>query len=141
MTFEDLPAGWQSRPLTDPRITEDVLDLVISGHDRDLGTIHILLCDPADRLMQPCAVGELDDPAAGCTKLEIIDPFARAWSRLEPEGGLLVAIARSRGLAITDDDRAWHQAAIDACRDSRVRLLGVHVVTHSGSTRLLTQAS
>lgn len=93
MTFEDLPTGWQSRPLTDARITDDVLDLVISGRDRDQGAIHILLCDPADRLMQPCAVGELDD-------------------------------------------RAWHQAAIDACRDSRVRLLGVHVVTHSGSVRL-----
>lgn len=141
MTFQDLPADWPTMPLTDPRITDDVLDLVVSGRDRDRGAIHLLLCDPADRLVQPCAVSELDDPRAELTKLEIIEPFARVLRDNEPDGGLLVAIARGRGLAVTDDDRDWHQAAIDACNDSAVRLLGVHVVTHSGSVRLPDFAS
>lgn len=136
MTFQDLPAEWPSMALTDPRITDDVLDLMVSSRDRDRGAIILLLCDAADRLIQPCAVGELDDPQEARTHREILEPFARALKNIEPEGSLLVAIARGRGLAITDDDRAWHQAAIDACRDSRVRVLGVHVVTHSGSARL-----
>jgi hypothetical protein len=141
MTFQDLPADWPSMPLTDPRITDDVLDLMVSGRDRDQGAIILLLCDPADRLIQPCAVGELDDSQEAWTHREIIEPFAQALENLEPEGSILVAIARSHGLAISDDDRAWHQAAIDGCRASGVRLLGVHVVTHSGSTRLSDYAS
>ncbi len=141
MTFEDLPEGWLSRPLTDPLLTDDVLDLLVSGPDRDHGAIHVLLCDPADRLVQPCAVGELDDPAADYSQIEIIEPFARTWRDLEPNGSILVAIARSRGLAVTDHDRGWHQAAIDTCREFGLRLLGVHIVTHGGSARLPNFAS
>ena len=141
MTFEDLPEGWLSRPLTDPLLTDDVLDLLVSGRDRDQGAIQVLLCDPADRLVQPCAVGELDDPAAGYSQLQIIEPFARTWRDLEPDGSILVAIARSRGLAVTDNDRGWHQAAIDTCRRFGLRLLGVHIVTHDGAVRLPDCAS
>ena len=141
MTFEDLPEGWLSRPLRDSRLTDDVLDLVVSGRDRDQGAIHLLLCDKGDRIMQPCAVGELNNSSASYTQREIIEPFARVCRDLEPEGSLLVAIARSRGLVITDDDRGWHQAAIDVCREYGLRLLGVHVVTHSGSVRLPDYAS
>jgi hypothetical protein len=86
-------------------------------------------------------VGDLDDPEASCTQLETIEPFARTWRDLEPAGSLLIAIARDRGLAITDHDRGWHQAAMDACRESGVRLLGVHVVTHSGFAPLPDFAS
>jgi len=141
MTFQDLPADWPSMPLTDPRITDDVLDLVVSGRDRDQGALIVLMCDPADRLVQPCAVSDVNGPRSGLSQFEIIDPIARALRDIEPEGSLLVAIARGRGLAITDDDRGWHQGAIDACRDSRVRLLGVHVVTNAGSVRLSDFAS
>jgi hypothetical protein len=141
MTFQDLPADWPTMPLTDPRITDDVLDLLVSARDRDLGAIHVLMCDPGDRLVQPCVVDDVNGPRAGLTQFEIIDPIAGALRHIEPDGSLLVAIARRRGLVITDDDRAWHQAAIDACRDSGVRLLGVHVVTHCGSARLPDYAS
>lgn len=141
MTFQDLPADWPTMPLTDPRITDDVLDLLVSGRDRDKGAIIVLMCDPADRLIQPCAVSDVDGDRAGLTQFEIIDPIAGALREIEPEGSILVAIARGRGLAITDDDRDWHQAAIDACHDSGVRLLGVHVVAHSGSARLPDYAS
>jgi len=113
-----------------------VLDLVVSARDRDQGAIHVLMCDPVDRLLQPCAVSDVNGSRAGLSQFEVIDRIARALRHIEPEGSLLVAIARRRGLVITDDDRGWHQAAIDACRDSGVRLLGVHVVTHSGSARL-----
>jgi hypothetical protein len=29
MTFEDLPDNWDDRPLTDPALLSDVLDLVV----------------------------------------------------------------------------------------------------------------
>lgn len=141
MTFQDLPADWPSMPLTDPRITDDVLDLVVSGRDRGQGALIVLMCDPADRLLQPCAVSDVDEARAEGAHFVVMDAFASALSRLEPEGGLLLAIARGRGLAITDDDRAWHQGALDACRDSHVRLLGVHVVTNAGFVRLSEFAS
>jgi len=60
MTFQVLPAEWPSMALTDPRITDDVLDLMVSSRDRDRGAIILLLCDAADHLIQPCAVRELD---------------------------------------------------------------------------------
>jgi len=142
MTFQDLPANWSTTmPVTDPSITDDVLDLVISSRDRDRGALFVLMCDPADHLVNPCAVSDVNPPREGWSQLEILAPMAQALRQLEPGGSLLVAIARARGLAVTDDDRGWHQAAIDACSDAQVRLLGVHLVTHAGSVRLTDFAS
>ena len=45
---------------------------------------------------------------------------------------MLVAWPRDVGLIITAEDQAWLRAAKQACGDD-VRLLGVHVVTMTGS--------
>ena len=50
-------------------------------------------------------------------------------------GSLLVAVAREDGLSICASDEAWRDAAVAECSDG-VRLLGVHMVTHSGSRKV-----
>jgi len=135
MSFEDLPKDWPQRPLTDPQLVADVLDLVVSDADRVRGAIYILLCRPDDRLLQPCAITELDRIRENMTHRECLQPFAAMMQDLEPEGSILVAIARAKDLHVTDDDRAWHQAALDVC-DEGPRLLGVHVITQTGSIPL-----
>ncbi|MDP9397407.1 MAG: hypothetical protein M3P96_06090 [Actinomycetota bacterium] len=53
-----------------------------------------------------------------------------------PGSSLLVALARSDGLSLTEDDRAWLAVARLGC-GADVRLLGVHVVTLGGSREVL----
>jgi hypothetical protein len=59
MTFEDLPNDWSDRPLTDPALLSDVLDLVVFEKDRAAGAVSFLLCDDEGRLVQPVTIGEL----------------------------------------------------------------------------------
>jgi hypothetical protein len=135
MTFYDLPRDWPRRPLTDPQLVADVLDLVVTGVSRAEGAVYVLLCRPDDRLAQPCAVTDLDAERVEHTHREILQPFAALMRDTDPHGSILVAIARPGPLVVDDDDRAWHQAAIDVCVDGP-RLLGVHVVTEQGSLPL-----
>ncbi len=39
MTYQDLPTDWPSRPVTDPAITSDLLDLVVRDADRVDGAL------------------------------------------------------------------------------------------------------
>lgn len=129
MTYEDLPADWPDRPLDDPRLVTDVLDLCVSMADRDAGAIVFLLCDPEGRLVQPVAIGELPPRFTAASCEQAIEVMVHAMG---DHGSLHVAIARRDGLTITEDDRVWAAAARRVTRD-RVRLLGVHVVTRGGS--------
>jgi hypothetical protein len=135
MTFDDLPRDWPHRPLTEPRFVADVLDLVVTGRSRAEGALYVLLCRSDDRLAQPCAVTDVPVQREELTHREILQPFAAMMRQTEPAGSMLVAIARPGPLVVGDDDRAWHQAAIDVCADGP-RLLGVHVVTEAGSVSL-----
>ncbi|HET7476032.1 MAG TPA: hypothetical protein VFJ97_08415 [Dermatophilaceae bacterium] len=138
MSFLDLPADWPHRPLTDPTLVADVLDLVVSDAVRQRGSLVLLLCRSDDRLAQPCVVDDVDLARHDATHREILEPFVALLAQMQSGGSLIVAVTRPSGLRPTDDDRAWHQAAIDACREGPVpvRLLGVHVVTRDGIERL-----
>ena len=56
MSFEDLPADWPQRPVTDSEITADLLDLIVGDRDRAVGALGILLCGRDERLLQPVVV-------------------------------------------------------------------------------------
>jgi hypothetical protein len=129
MTFEDLPADWPDRPLDDPLLVTDVLDLCVSMADRAAGAIVFLLCDPEGRLAQPVAIGELPPRFTVAECEHAIEVMVQA---MDGHGSLHVAIARRDGLTITEDDRVWAAAASRVTGD-RVQLLGVHVVTMTGS--------
>jgi len=133
MGFEDLPDDVALLPLVDPRLVADVLDLVVRDADRRAGSLAVLLCDDDGRLVQPVVIGDLPDGSDLSSRLGVLEVLISA---LDGGGSLLVAIARRDGLSITADDQLWARAASQACAEKSARLLGVHVITLTGSRQL-----
>ena len=129
MSFDDLPSDWPNRPLTDPRLVADVLDLVVFEKDRRAGALSILMCDEDGRLVQPVTISELDPAATQEQRVRCLETLVEA---MRGTGAMLLALARPDGLSVTEADRAWLRAAETACGDE-VRLLGLHIVTCHGS--------
>lgn len=129
MGFADLPDDWSDRPLTEPRLVADVLDLVLSERDRRAGALAVLMCDDDDRLVQPVVISDLEPMATEDDRARALSVITGAMGG---SGSILVAVARRDGLSITDDDQVWARAARRASVDE-VRLLGVHLVTATGS--------
>jgi len=145
MTFDDLPADWPTRPITDPALFLDVVDLCVSEHHRAAGAVYVLLCDPQARLVQPCALptGNRVSDARGVGDQErrgILDPFATALATQQPGGGLVVVVARPGRQEPTPADRRWHRAAQAVCDRHDVRLLAAAVATPAGITPLTGSA-
>lgn len=132
MAFTDLPDDWSDRPLTEPQLVADVLDLVVSDRDRRAGALAVLMCDEDDRLVQPVVITDLEPMASEADRCEGLSVITSAMGGC---GSILVAVARRDGLSITDDDRVWARAARRAGADG-VRVLGVHVVTATGSREI-----
>jgi hypothetical protein len=128
MSFEDLPDDWLTRPVDDPEIVDDVLDLAVFIADRERGALAVLMCDDEHRLVQPVMVSDAPRDVPPDERARAVGVFVEALGH----GSLLLAIARREGLSITDDDRDWAVAALRACGDE-VRFLGLHVVTVGGS--------
>lgn len=129
MTFQDLPKGWHSRPLTDTELAADVVDLVVRESDRASGCISLLLCDRTHRMLQPVTITDLDRDAPD-ERRELFDLLVGEFAgRL---GGVVVAVGRPRGAVPDDEARAWHEAAIAACREYDVPLLGTYLATTHG---------
>lgn len=145
MTFEDLPPDWPHRPVTDPAITADLLDLVVGDRDRAAGALGILLCGRDDRLLQPIVVEAPDLQANAAERRRGFDNICSALGPLGETGGvgsaerggeaggpalsLLVAVARPGPAAATAADLRWRDTAERSCRDYGVGLLGVWLVT------------
>lgn len=134
MTFEDLPDDWSQRPVTDPALFDDVVDLVVSEQDRARGALYVLLCDEGGRLLQPCAVTDLGPGYVPDPRL--IRPFAKALVRQCPDGGLVVVVARRGAATPRETDVRWVRAAEAACHGQDARLLGAAVATPVGVFRL-----
>jgi hypothetical protein len=134
MTFDDLPEDWLHRPVTDPALFDDVVDLVVTDRDRERGALYILLCDEGDRLLQPCAVTDL---GSGCEPdPQLIEPFAKALVCQCPDGGLVVVVARGGVPAPRETDVRWARAAEAICASWDARLLAAAVATPAGVFRL-----
>jgi hypothetical protein len=54
----------------------------------------------------------------------------------QTDGSILMARGRPGRPRATDEDRAWHERAIEVCRAHGVKLLGFHVATPHGVLRL-----
>jgi len=135
MAFTDLPADWPTRPLTEPRLVADVLDLLLSDADRRAGGLVIALCDDDARLLQPIVIGDFPARAAAGEGAEVLAPLFSGLAEDGRSGSLLLALGRPDGLSITPGDQAWRDAAEHACAGA-FRLLGVHVVTPDGSREI-----
>ena len=129
MTFEDLPPDWPTRPVTDPDITADVLDLVVRDADRVDGALCLLLCGEGRRLVQPLVIPRVPTTLRPDDRRRVFEALRHVVADRGFRGGVLVAVARARHAYVTDDDRAWHEAAIDALDDIGIELLGMWIVT------------
>lgn len=133
MGFNDLPDDWPDRPLTEPQLVADVLDLVVFDRDRRSGALAVLICDDEARLVQPVVITDLEPMATEEERCKALSAITGAMGGC---GSILVAIARRDGLSITDGDRVWARAAARRADADEVRLLGVHVVTSTGSREM-----
>ena len=137
MTFEDLPADWPRRAVTDPEITADLLDLIVGDRDRAVGALGILLCSRDERLLQPVVVEAPDLQASAAERRQGFDNLCDAFCHLSESGadsgdaglGMLVAVARPGAALATAEDLRWRDTAVQSCLDYGVALLGVWLVT------------
>ncbi|NYG05752.1 hypothetical protein BJ986_000239 [Phycicoccus badiiscoriae] len=130
MSYEDLPRDLRSIPLTDTTIQADVVDLILGIEERRDGALALMVCDEADRGVQPVVLSDVpvDAPAAEArTLLDLLLPMVG-----ETGGAILVARGRRRGVMPTDHDRGWHQETIEACARHGVRLLGFYLASPDG---------
>jgi hypothetical protein len=134
MTYHDLPDDIRSHSLGEGTIRADVVDLILGIEDRRAGALAIMVCDEADRGVQPLVLGDLPADEGSAPLLEVLDLLLPMIGK--EHGAVLLARGRRTSTAPTDDDRAWHQAALDACSRHRVRLLGFFVATPSGVEEL-----
>jgi hypothetical protein len=134
MSHHELPDDIRSVPLSDSPIRRDVIDLILGLEDRHAGALGIMVCDELDRGLQPLVLGEIPDGAGPETIVEVLDmplPTVR-----DEHGSVLIGRGRQDSSVPTDDDRRWHQAALDTCARHRVRLLGFYVATAAGIEEL-----
>jgi hypothetical protein len=136
MTFEDLPPDWPRRPVTDPAITADLLDLVVGDRDRAVGALGILLCGRDGRLLQPVVVEKPELRAGPAERRRGFDALCAVFGHLGERGetggtglGLLVALARPGPPLATPADLGWRETAFRSCQESGLGLLGVWLVT------------
>jgi hypothetical protein len=138
MSFENLAPTWTDQPLTDPAVTADVVDLMVSRGDRRRGTLTVLICDPDDHyvatmtieLPPNCIPSRADptsaSPAELCgTALHPVIPAVHT----APGTGLVLTLGRPGPARLPDLDNQWAQAAIAICHAAGIRLLGFYIAT------------
>jgi hypothetical protein len=145
MTLKNLPENWSDRPLSDPSIAVDVVDLFISKADRHRGMFVVLLCDDQDRLLTPIAVDGLSGGGSLDEMGDIVDvepedcevmlkPFLLA-AQAGTDSGLLLAMGRFGPSDLPEVDEPWAEEAARLCREYGVRLIGFYVATIDGVRR------
>jgi hypothetical protein len=133
MSHRDLPRNIRELSVTDPADAADLVDLCCFESARDAGSLTVLICDSGGHLVQPVCIDDVPRrcPPAACQAL--FAPLLQIAG--EVNGGLVVALGKAGGL-IDDDDRRWHQIAINECRGAGVRLFGMFVATPDRVVRL-----
>lgn len=132
MSFEDLPADWAERPVTDPEITADVLDLIVRDADRVAGSIVAVVGNASGRVVQPVIV-ELPPDGVGAGEhrrfFDVVCLGIASAAGTGDRGGILAAVARTGLPFVSGDDREWHDAARRSCEQHGIRLWGTWLVT------------
>lgn len=125
MSFEDLPPDWPSRPLSDPLLAGDVLDLCVSRADRLHGGLSVLVLRPDLTLAQPIFVaGSMPSEGRGAA----LSTLFLACSANAADAAFVVAIVHEQ-TALSDEDRALHQGVIEVCRKLGFTVVSTHLVT------------
>lgn len=134
MTYQDLPSGIKDIPLTDAALQGDIIDLIIGDAARVGGCLGLMVCDADDRGLQPVVLTDIPNATDDSALRQLLDLLLPMVG--QGRGSVLIGRGRPRGLAPTDEDRSWHQCAIDSCTRHGVRLLGFYLVTGEGIAAL-----
>ncbi|MEU8223911.1 hypothetical protein [Kribbella sp. NPDC048915] len=145
MSFEHLASNWADHPLTDPEVTADAIDLMVSLGDRRRGTFTVLICDPDDRYratvvieLPPDCLPTAHNPRPGWTPAQLCEkamhPIIPAV-HTAPGTSLVLALGRPGPRHLPDLDTQWASAAATICRAAGVRLLGFYVASKDGIYR------
>ena len=148
MSFENLPETWSDHPLSDPAVTADVVDLLVSLGDRQRGTLTLVICDHEDRYRAAVAIDLPSEfkliptlrPGELCsTALDAVIPAVRT----DPGSSLLLALGRPGPDFWPELDTEWAEAATDICHSGGVRLIGFYVASahHVYQPQLTTHAA
>jgi hypothetical protein len=135
MSFQDLPQTWTDHPLSDPVLTANVVDLLVSLGDRQRGTFTVILCDNDDHYIATVAIDLPSEFRAAMPSLEPSELCSTAFGaimpavRTAPGTGLLLALGRPGPDFWPELDTEWAEAATHLCRIAGVRLLGFYVAS------------
>jgi len=140
MSFQDLPADWAQRPITDPDVFESVIDLIVTDQARCEGATYVLLCHEGGRLMQPI---RLQDEPHTVDVARVQASLTRLFTEAAGQGvhDVVMAIARPGRPDATPRDRDLRAAFEGACHCAGVRLLGVAIAAPTGVTALPADGS
>lgn len=133
MSHHRLPENIRELSVEDPAIAADLVDLCCFESDRARGCLTVLICDSGGRMIQPVSIGEVPRRCPPGGGPALFGPLLELAADLG--GGLVVSIGKPRG-RVDDDDRQWHQTAIEQCRRADVRLFGCYLATLTRIIRL-----
>jgi hypothetical protein len=138
MNFENLPADWPTKPLTDPDHIADVLDIFVGPRDRMVGSLLILICDEQRRPLQPMIINDIDARRAGGEHPPLVR-IAEEVAQFKPDATVLCAVARRGRTRVTKTDQLWARS-LDRAFAGRLELLGVHLITLDGTVPIPAQS-
>ena len=137
----DLDARCEMPSLSDPDVANAALESFVDEDDRMNGGLAFLFCDRDGRLMQPVLVADVPKPASQEQRWSAMRWATGLCEMVSDEHsgplGLLLAVVREEG-PVCDEDREWHQVALDACAEVDAPFIGMHVVTMDGAVLLPT---
>lgn len=123
MTFEDLPSDWTTRPLHDPTLCHDIVDLCLSFRDRSASSLLTLFADDQDvPIGTPVLIGGMDWTCDTAERKEGLDMLAA----IGPPAALFGISARTPIPESTA--QRWLEDAERSCQAADVRFLGFYSV-------------
>ncbi|MCK0112615.1 hypothetical protein MWU75_10730 [Ornithinimicrobium sp. F0845] len=125
--------------LWDPEVANAALDAFVDEDDRMTGGLAFLFCDEEGKLLQPVLVADLPTPLRAADRWTALR-WATGLCEMVGDDhagplGLILAVVREEG-PVCDEDREWHQVALDACAEVGAPMLGMHLVTMDGVVAL-----
>lgn len=134
MSFENLPSRWDTLPINDPGIMDDVVDLFAGHADRLRRSLLVLLCDDTGRLLQPLCINDLprrpshDDMVR---TVSFLGTMADHEGEISLTGlGILFALAYPEDRDVSPGDRVrWAAVIRETCAANGITFLGLRLAT------------
>lgn len=131
MSFDDLPPGWADRPITDPDIFADAVDLFATYASREEGCLYVLVCNEVGQVMAPVAIDNWDFDAVPLEQRRVLTTFLAGLASAGVEH-LVVIIARRGHPAPTGNDHQFGSVLRAVAVEHGLRVDGVAIATPRG---------